>query len=494
MGRATILSKISTFILTGGRRTTASGTRDVLTEMADSYVSAIYDTAANFTTNNPVLETKQIGVETDALTTSPKFKIGDGVTAWNSLPYAVGISILNSTYMLTGINSDISGYKQSVSLNNFVVGGLHIDLVAGVSTTPTLLQEFATNSGFPNTTIIPSGNFTFHFETKKSAGSNNYYCYAELYKRDLSGTETLIVSSDSSSQSSVNTNIQHTLGGFAISNIALLTSDRLVMKVYAVMASSTATISLLTDDNTDARFVVPSAYIGGGDFVKKGTITNNTILKGSSTDTATNSVISDDGVTVTVNSTTDGESSGNDNFSHKTTTGGYRLGYYVQTGFSTLIEFYTNNVKNSMISDFVGYFKISAKNRFSITNFTTGLTKFWTEMSSGYSGFGNDYFAPSERVEIRDGNLRINDLTASKSVETDANKNLVSVTHYTESFAYTGSPFNLTVAPNYIFSIRTTSMVLDESDVNDVTIVGTTLTVINPAFQAGETLYIKYKG
>lgn len=72
--------------------------------------------------------------------------------------------------------------------------------------------------------------------------------------------------------------------------------------------------------------------------------------------------------------------------------------------------------------------------------------------------------------------------------------NLVSVTHYTESFAYTGSPFTLTVAPNYIFSIRTTSMVLDESDVNDVTISGTTLTVINPAFQAGETLYIKYKG
>lgn len=301
MGRATILSKISTFILTGGRRTTASGTRDVLTEMADSYVSAIYDTAANFTANNPILETKQHGVETDALTTLPKFKIGDGVTAWNDLPYAVGISILNSTYMLTGINSDISGYKQAVSLNNFVAGGLHIDLVAGVSTTPTLLQEFATNSGFPNTTIIPSGNFSFHFETKKSAGSNNYYCYAELYKRDLSGTETLIVSSDSSSQSSINTNIQHTLGGFAISNIALLTSDRLVMKVYAVMVSSTATISLLTDDNTDARFVIPSAYIGGGDFVKKGTLTTNYIPKATSSDTIGDSAITENGSEFSVN-------------------------------------------------------------------------------------------------------------------------------------------------------------------------------------------------
>lgn len=88
MGRVTILSKITTFILTGGRRTTASGTRDVLTEMANSYVSCIYDSAADFTSSNPVLETKQHGVETDNLTTSPKFKIGDGVTDWNSLPYA----------------------------------------------------------------------------------------------------------------------------------------------------------------------------------------------------------------------------------------------------------------------------------------------------------------------------------------------------------------------------------------------------------------------
>ena len=44
------------------------------------------DTAANWTSNNPVLEAGQLGYETDTL----KFKLGDGTTAWTSLSYATG--------------------------------------------------------------------------------------------------------------------------------------------------------------------------------------------------------------------------------------------------------------------------------------------------------------------------------------------------------------------------------------------------------------------
>jgi len=119
-----------------------------------------------------------------------------------------------------------------------------------------------------------------------------------------------------------------------------------------------------------------------------------------------------------------------------------------------------------------------------------------------------DNSASSPLLYVRnDGLINIDNLTPSQIVGTDASKNLVSIafgttagtvmqgfTDYTESFVYTGGSFNLSVVPTFIYSIRTTSMVLDESDINDVTIVGTTLTVINPAFQAGEKLYIKYKG
>ena len=42
------------------------------------------DTAANWTSNNPTLDSGELGVETD----TGLFKIGDNSTAWTSLDYA----------------------------------------------------------------------------------------------------------------------------------------------------------------------------------------------------------------------------------------------------------------------------------------------------------------------------------------------------------------------------------------------------------------------
>jgi len=42
-----------------------------------------HDTAANWTTANPILKDSEPGRETD----TGRLKYGDGVTAWNSLPY-----------------------------------------------------------------------------------------------------------------------------------------------------------------------------------------------------------------------------------------------------------------------------------------------------------------------------------------------------------------------------------------------------------------------
>ena len=70
------------------------------------------DTALNWSTNNPVLLEGQLGVETDDLLTAPKFKIGDGVTDWNTLPYAS--------------SGSGSGTLQSVLLNGNSTGGKSI--------------------------------------------------------------------------------------------------------------------------------------------------------------------------------------------------------------------------------------------------------------------------------------------------------------------------------------------------------------------------------
>ena len=55
--------------------------------MADNVISVKlrtrYDTAANWASNNPVLLSGELGIESDTL----KMKVGNGSTAWNSLAY-----------------------------------------------------------------------------------------------------------------------------------------------------------------------------------------------------------------------------------------------------------------------------------------------------------------------------------------------------------------------------------------------------------------------
>lgn len=45
------------------------------------------DTSSNWTSANPVLLSGEIGIETN----TNKYKIGNGSTAWNSLPYIVAL-------------------------------------------------------------------------------------------------------------------------------------------------------------------------------------------------------------------------------------------------------------------------------------------------------------------------------------------------------------------------------------------------------------------
>lgn len=72
------------------------------------------DTAANWTTNNPILLAGEWGFETD----TGKYKIGDGSTAWTSLLYAgsggsSGTGIVSNPtsgeYRITGLRLSAAG-------------------------------------------------------------------------------------------------------------------------------------------------------------------------------------------------------------------------------------------------------------------------------------------------------------------------------------------------------------------------------------------------
>ena len=345
-----VLKSVANYIIN------ASGIKDLLTGTSnvdtngkiDWTLQHYADTAANFTSANPTLLVGQIGIETDNLLTTPKFKIGDGANDWNTLPYANSTSggtwgsitgtLSNQTDLQTALNAKEDTANKSTNLNT----------------------DQASNTKYPS--------------------------------------------------------------------------------VKAVYDWAT------------------------GLFVKKGTLTANTIPKATASDTIGDSQIFDDGTNVGIGTSSPSE----------------------KLHVNGNIEIVGNNDlrTNNIVTNASANMSIRAANNLYLN--TQGTNRLSIDTI---------------------GLVNISNLTPSQIVGTDASKNLVSIpfgttagtvmqgfTDYTESFVYTGGSFNLSVVPTFIYSIRTTSMVLDESDINDVTIVGTTLTVINPAFQAGEKLYIKYKG
>lgn len=179
-------------------------------------------------------------------------------------------SFLSSvTYMFSGTASGVGSYYEMPALGTWVESTEASIVTAGVSTTPTLIASFITDSGSPGVTTLSHGTYHFHIETEKTAGSNNYYVYAELYKRTSGGTETLLLTSDSSSESAVNTRIQRDVDGLLSASETLSVTDRLVVKWYAVMLSSTATITTYFDNSTDARMELPASVVDASNFVRK---------------------------------------------------------------------------------------------------------------------------------------------------------------------------------------------------------------------------------
>lgn len=79
------------------------------------------DTAANFTSTNPVLQAGQLGFETD----TRKSKLGDGTTAWNSLSYTVASPVSH-----THTASDVTDFNESVDdrVNSLLVAGSNVTL------------------------------------------------------------------------------------------------------------------------------------------------------------------------------------------------------------------------------------------------------------------------------------------------------------------------------------------------------------------------------
>jgi hypothetical protein len=120
------------------------------------------DTAANWTSNNPVLEAGQLGLETDTL----KIKFGDGTTAWNSLSYASG----GGSGVTDGDKGDItvSSSGATWTIDN---GAVTYAKMQDVSAASKLIgRGSASGSGDPQEITIGT-NLTMSGTTLSAAGS-----------------------------------------------------------------------------------------------------------------------------------------------------------------------------------------------------------------------------------------------------------------------------------------------------------------------------------
>ena len=186
-----------------------------------------------------------------------------------------GLAPASQDYVFTGANSSISGYFIAKNLAAYDESNVYT-VTKTVNTSPTLLATFATETGFPNITVIPSGRLSVRLETQKAVGAAGYFVFAEIYKRTTSNVETLLATTDNSTTSIVNSTIQQEVSAFISSPInSINVTDIFIVKLYAQMLTSSASISLRFDDLTNSGVTIPTLPASAVNFVPYNNATSN---------------------------------------------------------------------------------------------------------------------------------------------------------------------------------------------------------------------------
>jgi hypothetical protein len=123
------------------------------------------DTAANWTSVDPVLELGEPGYETD----TTKIKVGDGSTAWTSLPY-----LSASVSSIVGITGTLAEFNTALTGADFATGG---GTATGTNTgdQTITLTGHVTGSGTGSfATTIPAGTVTLAMQANMPTASVVY--------------------------------------------------------------------------------------------------------------------------------------------------------------------------------------------------------------------------------------------------------------------------------------------------------------------------------
>lgn len=177
-----------------------------------------------------------------------------------------GIAPTVQVYEFANIASGVSTYLTAQWLADYTPAALATTSVT-VSTTPTIIQSFITEAGYPNITVLPVGTIAIHIDITKASGNRIYMVYAAIYKRTTGGTETLIATTGNSDPTSVNTLTSHDLTAYISAPVTLNATDRIVTKIYGSVNSSTASLTLSFDDNTSCGIQLPALPASASQFI-----------------------------------------------------------------------------------------------------------------------------------------------------------------------------------------------------------------------------------
>jgi hypothetical protein len=212
-------------------------------------IKSIYYSTLNY---DRVIETVALAV------TKTSDLINDGD---DGVSHFISLNDLPSNLILYATNaaSDVGGYFKLVnSITDPSYNSVAVDVSTGaITTTNQLISSLVTstniiigNPGIFNITTI--GNIT------RTSGSGQAEFYFRVYKRDLAGTETLIVQSDNTQQITSTIYAQFSTVGLWNDGVFLAT-DRIVLKFYAtkVGAGSNPTYNFQFGGTAPVRTLVP---------------------------------------------------------------------------------------------------------------------------------------------------------------------------------------------------------------------------------------------
>lgn len=117
-----------------------------------------YDTAANWTTNNPILPVGVLGFESD----TEKYKLGDGVSTWANLKYPTDANILAKTNVANGVVG--IGPDGNISNTEFIETKNKVDIL------PTVAPGAANGLALNDATGKPIGTIS----STQSNAANGY--------------------------------------------------------------------------------------------------------------------------------------------------------------------------------------------------------------------------------------------------------------------------------------------------------------------------------